>query len=161
GRGDGVADGGEDGGEAVAVPVLSAVDAPVGADDVVPKRGAALGEAVPEPVGGGALVDPGDGVEQRPELVRFVLLQDGVDVEADRQADPAVLGVVDLHAAVAGGRPGLLGARPGGELAVVGDQLALGRGQADRVEVARAGPGAVHLQERYRQVDPEPSGEGA
>src|SRR5207248_7633420 len=54
-------------------------------------------QPVEHPVGRVLSVHPRDRVEQAPDLVRLVLLQDGVDVVADAEPDAAVLGVVGLQ----------------------------------------------------------------
>jgi len=131
-----LAGGGDNGGEAVAAPALGLIDAPVGTDEVMIELGDAGWELVPEPVGGVFFIDPGDGVEEGPEFFGFVLLEDGVDVEADGEADFAVFGVVGLDAAVAGSGPGFFGVGPGVELAVVGDEFSIGACEADGVEIA-------------------------
>src|SRR5262249_21012187 len=147
--------------EAVAVPRLPFVDAPVGADQMVLERPDALRQPVPEPVRRVLAVHPRDRVQQRPDLVRLVLLQDRVDVEANRQADAAVLRVVDLHAAVARRRPRLLRVGPRRQLAVVRHQFALRRRQADGVEQLRflAVLALLDLQQRHREVNAEPAGQ--
>lgn len=94
-------------------------------------------ELMPEPVGGVAGAYPGDGIEESPNLFGLVLLQDRVDIETDREADSTVFGVERLDSSVSRCCPGFLGIGPGGELSIVGYDLALWSSKADRVEVLR------------------------
>src|SRR5262249_7200439 len=86
--------------KAIAEPGLFLIDGPVGADDVMIELGDARWQAMPEPVGRMTLIDPGDWVEQGPNVVGLIFLQNRVDVKADRQAHAAEFGVDYLDATI-------------------------------------------------------------
>ena len=67
-------------------------------------------------------------------MVWLILFENRMDVIADRQAHAPVLGIVDLNTAIALRGPRFLGARPRGQLAIMGHGLALWRDEADRVK---------------------------
>src|SRR5262245_28823405 len=88
-----------------------------------------------EPLGRMLVIDPGNRVQKGPELLTLVIIQNRVDVEADRQSNAAVFGVNRLNPAIARRRPRFLRQRPGIELAIVGHHSSVRRGEADGVEI--------------------------
>src|SRR4030095_2916636 len=92
-------------------------------------------QTMKEPFGRMLVIDPGDWIQEGPQFSIFVVVQNRVDVKADRQSDAAVLGVERLKTAVAGCRPGFLRQRPGVDLAIMRHQSPVGSSKADGVEI--------------------------